>query len=167
MPVNRKERVQDIVYRVHSLYVHSCIRQDEGLMCLLLIQVFNFQPNSAYNQSGFNNFIITNSTGSNGLRDLIPFAAVPLFGLVIINQWVPVAQMAYQRSQFGFSPTFNGTILAAGGVTPSGQLTNTAEEYLPIRGTWNLTASNMSIARQLNQVSDSRLRQFLDLSQKI
>ena len=116
-------------------------------------QVFNFYPQSAYNQGGENTFTILNSNGTNGLRSFVPNATTDLFGLVITNQWAPSNNMNINRTQFAFAstPRGSGTVLAVGGVTFDSQVTNTADEYFPVTGTWSMTG-NMSQARQLNQV---------------
>ena len=109
-------------------------------------------PDSAYNQSGKNTFLILNSSESNGLRALDPGAAIPIYGLVITNPWIKTVSMPEARTQFAYIRAQTGKILAAGGITTNGQVSATADEYDPVQLTWTQTASNLSVARQLNSV---------------
>ena len=97
--------------------------------------------------------MITNSTGSNGLRGLVPYAINPLFGLIITNQWVPADSLNIARTRFAYAHTQSDTVLAVGGITLNQQVTNTADEYLPVADSWTPTRNNMTIARQSNEVT--------------
>ena len=125
----------------------------QGLRVLTDVQVFNFHPSGAYNQSGYNQFMIMGSTGTNGLRDWVANASIPLFGLIITNQWTAASDMNLERTMFGFASMANSKVIVAGGVTENGVLTQTAEEYDPVADVWSYTANNISSPRQLNAVS--------------
>ncbi len=59
---------------------------------------------------------------------------------VIVPTWVPTGAMSTGRASFGSTLLTDGTVLAVGGVGPSGGLTS-AERFDPSRGTWTAIPS--------------------------
>lgn len=114
--------------------------------------MFNLQPGSAYCQGCLNTFSILGSTGSNGLKPLVPQATGGIYAVVIVNQWVATGFMQVPRTNFGWAGTPVQTALAAGGISTNAQPVDTAEDFNRTTGTWNLTNGRLQSPVTLNQV---------------